>query len=429
MKQRSLRLVMLFLLLSPVLASAASPTVSPSDRLEDQGTLDLHVTWNGIPVAVAPVYLYSETGTYLDRFMKTDAGGHVQFTVPTTPCNFKVKYRGKEYWTGNLFAIVLQKLEVEVPLEQLADISTNNPNAARYDGEPPVFNHEPIQVASLGTYIGILSQAAVAQVQPQPKVYYFITDHLGTPMKMTNEAGGVVWSADYRPFGEVSSGVSTIQNHFRFPGQYYEKETGLHYNYHRYYQPKMGRYATPDPIGLSAGINPYLYVRGNAMNATDPFGLWSPKAHDALIQNAFQGILPQQEIDRLKSVGRAFDKSTQSASQSHLHSMRQADQSMADAIYARDKFVDDMIKNMGCEQDRDKELEILGELIHPIMDQYSPEHTDSEGNPRIWNPLWPFGHSPNEFIGNETVKDITPEIYQKTKDAMLNAYFRAVGLK
>ncbi|PKN25394.1 MAG: hypothetical protein CVU64_20010 [Deltaproteobacteria bacterium HGW-Deltaproteobacteria-21] len=77
MKQRILRLVILFLLFTPVLASAGSRTVSSPDRLEDQGTLDLQVAWNGIPVAGAPVYLYSETGIYLDRFAKTDARGHV----------------------------------------------------------------------------------------------------------------------------------------------------------------------------------------------------------------------------------------------------------------------------------------------------------------------------------------------------------------
>ncbi|MDD5204279.1 MAG: RHS domain-containing protein, partial [Desulfobacterales bacterium] len=89
------------------------------------------------------------------------------------------------------------------------------------------FNHEPVQVASHGTYIGILSQATVAQIQ-QPKVYYFITDHLGTPMKMTDESGAVVWSADHRPFGELSVSNATVANKFRFPGQYYDSETGLH---------------------------------------------------------------------------------------------------------------------------------------------------------------------------------------------------------
>ncbi|MDD5205404.1 MAG: hypothetical protein PHS17_08280 [Desulfobacterales bacterium] len=74
------------------------------------------MAWNGIPVAGAPVYHYNEIGTYLDRFAKTDARGHVQITVSTTPHNFKVEYRGKEYWTGNLYAIADQKLGVEVPL-------------------------------------------------------------------------------------------------------------------------------------------------------------------------------------------------------------------------------------------------------------------------------------------------------------------------
>jgi RHS repeat-associated protein len=110
-------------------------------------------------------------------------------------------------------------------------------------------------------------------------VYYFITDHLGTPMKMMNETGGVVWSADYRLFGELSAGNATVENKFRFPGQYYDPETELHYNYHRFYQPKMGRYITPDPVGLEGGLNPYLYVNANPVMGVDPFGLLNPVDH------------------------------------------------------------------------------------------------------------------------------------------------------
>jgi RHS repeat-associated protein len=58
-----------------------------------------------------------------------------------------------------------------------------------------------------------------------------------------------------------------------YAGQYYDQETGLHYNYHRYYDPATGRYLTADPIGLAGGINLFAYVGGNPVNLVDPYGL------------------------------------------------------------------------------------------------------------------------------------------------------------
>jgi RHS repeat-associated protein len=91
---------------------------------------------------------------------------------------------------------------------------------------------------------------------------------------MTDDTGTVVWEADYKPFGEAGvNGKSTVVNNFRFSGQYFDQETGLHYNWHRYYNPATGRYLTPDPIGLEGKINVYAYAGNNPINWIDPLGL------------------------------------------------------------------------------------------------------------------------------------------------------------
>ncbi len=106
-------------------------------------------------------------------------------------------------------------------------------------------------------------------------VYTFHNSELGTPELMTDSTNTVVWEGISKPFGEtaVNSG-STVVNNFRFQGQYYDAETGLHYNGQRYYDPKTGRYLTPDPIGLAGGVNPYVYVGNDPINYIDPLGLY-----------------------------------------------------------------------------------------------------------------------------------------------------------
>jgi RHS repeat-associated protein len=105
-------------------------------------------------------------------------------------------------------------------------------------------------------------------------VYYYHNDALGTPQKMTDSTGTVVWAADYKPFGEVTITVSTITNNLRFPGQYFDQETGLHYNYYRDYNPAIGRYPEADPVGIIRGENHlYVYVANRPITDIDPKGL------------------------------------------------------------------------------------------------------------------------------------------------------------
>ena len=112
-----------------------------------------------------------------------------------------------------------------------------------------------------------------------PALYYVHNDHLGTPQVMTDNSGQVIWQASYDPFGAATvngdpdgDGIAVTLN-VRFPGQYYDAETGLHYNYFRTYDPETGTYTTSDPIGLAGGLNTYAYVGGNPVRWVDPLGL------------------------------------------------------------------------------------------------------------------------------------------------------------
>ncbi|MDE1911461.1 MAG: RHS domain-containing protein, partial [Pseudomonas sp.] len=105
------------------------------------------------------------------------------------------------------------------------------------------------------------------------KPFHYQLDHLGTPQELTAPDGEIVWSAHYRAYGQIAKlDVNTVTNPLRFQGQYFDPESGLHYNRHRYYNPDIGRYLTPDPVKLAGGLNGYQYVP-NPTGWVDPLGL------------------------------------------------------------------------------------------------------------------------------------------------------------
>ena len=107
-------------------------------------------------------------------------------------------------------------------------------------------------------------------------VFFVHTDHLGTPLAVTNGGQQKVWAATSDAFGQANVNTATVTNNVRFPGQYFDAELGTHYNLNRDYDPQTGRYLQSDPIGLDGGINTYAYVGSNPVRWADPLGLFNP---------------------------------------------------------------------------------------------------------------------------------------------------------
>ncbi len=125
-----------------------------------------------------------------------------------------------------------------------------------------------------------LEDMPVAAIQSH-RVYYAHDDHLGAPLAATDTANVTLWRWDRMPFGETTADEDPDGDKkkfiyaLRFPGQYYDKEAGLNYNYFREYDPGTGRYWESDPVGLIGGLTGYVYVSSNPLQNVDPYGLWT----------------------------------------------------------------------------------------------------------------------------------------------------------
>jgi RHS repeat-associated protein len=154
-----------------------------------------------------------------------------------------------------------------------------------------------------------MGDVPVATLQPNGtgvSVYYIHTDHLNAPRRITRPADNtIVWRWDSEPFGTAAasqnpSGIGTFAYNLRFPGQYYDAETGLNYNYFRDFDPAVGRYVESDPLGLKAGTNTYAYVGGNPLSRIDLYGLASPEA-------AIAEAIARADVEALETLLEAAD--------------------------------------------------------------------------------------------------------------------------
>ena len=113
--------------------------------------------------------------------------------------------------------------------------------------------------------------------------HFIHNDHLGAPRRVTDKAQNIIWSWNSRPFGnslpneDPDGDFTKFSLNLRFPGQYYDAESGLHYNYFRTFDPENGRYLESDPAEFVDGTNIFSYALNSPQRYIDPLGLWVKK--------------------------------------------------------------------------------------------------------------------------------------------------------
>jgi RHS repeat-associated protein len=166
--------------------------------------------------------------------------------------------------TGPSTSTVVEQVDLTWDGNTLAEQTLNRTHTTTWDYEPG--SHRPLTQTEHRH-----SQASQQWVDQQ--FYAIVTDLIGTPTDLIDTNGAIAWHGHTALWGAALTGLA---NHadvpLRFPGQYHDPETGLHYNHHRYYDPETGRYATTDPLGLAAAPNPHTYVP-NPHHEIDPLGL------------------------------------------------------------------------------------------------------------------------------------------------------------
>ncbi|WP_131668267.1 RHS repeat-associated core domain-containing protein [Psychrobacter pygoscelis] len=143
-----------------------------------------------------------------------------------------------------------------------------------YDEQGLLIGEYDVNGKAIREYVYLGGQPIAMMTSERPdEVLQIHSDHLGTPRAVSNANNEILWRMEGDQFGDVQPSVEQVKLPLRHAGQYADDETGLFYNYYRFYDPKSGRYVTSDPIGLDGGMNTYGYVGGNALGLVDPYGL------------------------------------------------------------------------------------------------------------------------------------------------------------
>ena len=194
--------------------------------------------------------------------------------------------------------------------------------------------------------------------------------------------------------------TGTATNNQRFPGQYFDSETGYHYNYFRDYDPTTGRYIESDPIGLVGGLNTYGYVGGNPFKWVDPLGLFIPSHHAEASRAAARKIGCENIANELGKKTAAVDSKpgSQDPENAYEHAMRDGynNQSVAEA----QALYQNWVNSQGASSD----LADIADALHALQDSFSPAHVgflpwNGYDNTDLEDLLW---HGIQDFYGRYT---------------------------
>ena len=135
-----------------------------------------------------------------------------------------------------------------------------------------MYDGNTMQLKSSFVHSDVIDEVLYGNIQGQDMYYH--QDGLNSVKALTDGGGNEMARYDYDAWGNLTTTLPSIANPFTYTGREWDKETGLYYYRARYYDPKVGRFISKDPIGLAGGINLYSYVGNNPVNFVDPLGLW-----------------------------------------------------------------------------------------------------------------------------------------------------------
>ncbi|MGW8884695.1 putative T7SS-secreted protein [Streptomyces sp. NPDC055749] len=235
----------------------------------------------------------------------------------------------------------------------------------------------PNPVALTWDHVGFRPLAQTERIlsasSPQDTVderfFAIVTDLIGTPSELVDESGTLAWHTRSTLWGTTTwAGASTAYTPLRFPGQYFDPETGLHYNYFRYYDPETARYVTQDPLGLESDPNPMMYVR-DPLQGADPLGLYDCTKVTRVID---------------QSIERAMDgrRRTASGYHGHLSAERELEiLSQPDGIYISNGGAERLIFHQGTDI---VVMESKGGKAGNVITSYGPSGPKNESGAAAW---------------------------------------------